>query len=297
MLGEFGAIKRLLQSGKQVAQYNKVWSGIHEQTGLGVIMGRQLRFTRAELARLREYGRQLTGLDPQHDTLKGGRMAMADKASNEKLTSDSVFGDLLVLATAGEADVIINETRVQTPPGTVLSVKPEVLGLDELKRQRLLIVENGAIMPAWHEIRLPEPWTNSVILYRGHRENVSHAQNLVAQQPADKLALYYDFDPEGIDLAMRWGKGAIIIPENWRQIDCIEATGHQKVNQRTVFRQQRDRLKRTRAIAKGSLWEAVLDTMEQHEVAIMQEHLTRRQWPLTALPPPAPQSDRLDNEN
>ena len=165
-----------------------------------------------------------------------------------------------------------------------MSVKPQALDGASLKGQRLVLVENGAIMPAWNEILLPTPWQNSVILYRGHRENVAEVQRIVADHPAHKLALYYDFDPEGIDLALRWGKGVILIPEDWHQVGQVEITEHQGISQRSVFRQQQARLTRTRGIVAGTMWESVLKVMEQNELAIMQEHLTQRRWPLTQLP-------------
>ena len=87
MSAEFGAIERLLKSGKHVAQYGKVWAAIHEQTGLGTVMGRQLRFNRSEIDGLRRYARQLGGIDPQFGSLKGGRLAMAGKVANETLSS------------------------------------------------------------------------------------------------------------------------------------------------------------------------------------------------------------------
>jgi hypothetical protein len=170
-------------------------------------------------------------LDPQFDTTKGGRMEAADKSNNEKFTNDSVFGHLLVLATAGDAEVFVGGQSASTPPGALLSVLPDALDRQALKSQRVVLVENGAPMTEWDKIQLPPPWDNSVILYCGHRENAGFVQQIVADQPSSNLALYYDFDPEGLEMALRTGKGTILLPEDWRT-SLIDRAMRERVTQR-----------------------------------------------------------------
>lgn len=283
MKAEYTAIAKLLMSGKRTAQCNRVWMQIHEETGLGAICGRQLQFTGAELHKLREHARHKTGLDPQFDAGTGNRLAMSGKTDNEKLATGTVFGDLLVLATAGDACVTVHGQSATTPPGAVLSVQPEALDRGSLRKTPLVIVENGALMPCWQDIRLPPAWQNSVILYRGHGDNHRHVQKIIQEQPGDTLALYYDFDPEGLDMALRIGKGAILIPENWRELpDWLNANDDVRLNQRATFRRQSDALTRARKQAENRDIDAVIATVEQHELAVMQEHITHRRWALVA---------------
>jgi len=158
-------------------------------------------------------------------------MEAADKSNNEKFTNDSVFGHLLVLATAGDAEVFVGGQSASTPPGALLSVLPDALDRQALKSQRVVLVENGAPMTEWDKIQLPPPWDNSVILYCGHRENAGFVQQIVADQPSSNLALYYDFDPEGLEMALRTGKGTILLPEDWRT-SLIDRAMRERVTQR-----------------------------------------------------------------
>jgi len=278
--GEFGAIERLLKKGERTVRVSKVWRRIHEETGAGIITRGQLQFTPSDLKRLREYGKYVSrGLDPRYDSLSGNRMEMAKKTQNEKFSSDSVFGDLLVLATAGETEVVINGQPVKTPQGSVLSIHPGTLDREALKQSRVVIIENGSLMPYWQDIRLPPEWQDGVLLYRGHRENMQLVRAIIEDQPAENLALYYDFDPEGLEMALGIGKGTVLIPTDWERL--IEDEGLRKeISQRDAYRRQSRAMTRLKRLAKGTDWESVVVAMGEVELAVMQEHLTVRGWML-----------------
>lgn len=277
---EFGAIERLLKNGRRTAQRNKIWTRIHEETGAGVIRGKQLQFDAGDLQRLREYGKRLTGLDPMFGSTAGGRMELAKETRNEKLASGSVFGDLLVLATAGESQVVIADQPARTPPGSVFSVFPEALDQAALKQTKVVIVENGSPLLHWQDIRLPVEWRDSVLLYRGHGSNARHVQQIITEQPSENLALYFDFDPEGLEMALSIRKGTVLIPANW---NCLAENDRVRegVNQREAFRRQVGAMKRLKTIVQQTKWESVVRAMEQGELAVMQEHITVSDWSLT----------------
>lgn len=277
---EFGAIERLLKKGQRTARLSTVWKRIHEETGAGVIRKDQLLFTPIDLQRLREYGKYVSrGVDPLSDSLAGSRMEVAGKTPNEKFASDSVFGDLLVLATAGETQLVINGQPIKTPRGSVLSIGPGTLDRETLKQSRVVIIENGSIMPYWQDIRLPPEWQDSVLLYRGHRENMQHVRAIIDGQPAENLALYYDFDPEGLEMALGTGKGTVLIPTDWGRLIEDEDL-RKKISQRDAHRRQSRAMTRLKALAKGTDWEPVVVAMGEAELAVMQEHLTVRGWML-----------------
>ncbi|MGX1201043.1 DUF7281 domain-containing protein [Marinobacter sp. MBR-105] len=284
---EFGAIRRLLQSGRKTARRNQVWTRIHNETGAGVLDAREIHFTMDDLWRLREYGRQITGLDPQFDTTAGSRVELAQKTSNEKLAADSVFGDLLVMATAGNTELKVSGQPVRTPPGSVLSVHVNALDYDALAKQRLVMIENGGLMTHWQDIRLPEGWKDCILVYRGHRENVRHARRLVQAQPSDQLGLYYDFDPQGLYMALATGKGHAFVPAQWEawSRDGPLPSG---VNQRDAFRRQQGAMSRLRSRAATLMqpWIQVINAVDKGEWAIMQEHMAARGWELTTMPVP-----------
>ncbi|UQG60613.1 hypothetical protein MIH18_01210 [Marinobacter sp. M3C] len=283
MKAEFKAITKLLQAGKrEVARSSSVWKRIHEETGLGAVRGNKFLFSEDELDKLRQFGRALTGgeLDPLFYQPAGPRMDMAELHSNEKFTSQSVFGSLLLLATAGNASVFINGQPSATQPGSVLAVKPSVVNREALTQQNLIVIENGSLMPDWHRIVLPPAWQHAVLLYRGHGENARDVNQLAQAQPSDRLALYYDFDPAGMAMALNWGKGNILVPQDWPGLDCSAAGG---LSQRGTYRQQHAALNMAQAAARTDQQRSIMAFMADHECAIMQEHITTRALPLVAI--------------
>ncbi|MBE0508433.1 MAG: hypothetical protein IBX50_17225 [Marinospirillum sp.] len=270
MRNEIAAIERLLKSDKLKVKRNKTWDSICVETGAGAVVGKEIHFASADKQRLRAYIASACGVDPQFDSRSGGRMAMASHDASEKLTSDSVFGHLVVIATAGKSEIKVNGDTIKTPAGSVLSVLPENLDREHLKTQKLVIVENGAIMPYWHEIQLPGNWKDSVIIYRGHRENMRTVAEIARIQPDEQLGWFFDFDPAGLALGFDQGKGVLMIPEAWSSFDS--KTGF---NQPHKYHDQKNALNRIKKQATGEL-HAIVAHMEKHSLAVMQEHLVQR---------------------
>ena len=282
MKAEFKAITKLLQAGKRETARSDVWKRIHQETGLGAVRGNKFLFSEDELDKLRKYGLSLTGgeLDPLFQKPARSRMDTAEIHNNEKFTSQSVFGSLLLLATAGDASVSINGEPSATQPGSVLAVKPGAIDREALTQQRLIVIENGSLMPDWHRVYLPPTWQDAVLLYRGHGENAREVNKLVQAQPSERLGLYYDFDPAGMAMALNWGKGNILLPQDWLALDCSAAGG---LSQRSTYRQQYAELKIAQAAAGTDQQRSILAFMAAHECAIMQEHITVRALPLVAI--------------
>ncbi|MBQ0763163.1 DUF7281 domain-containing protein [Marinobacter psychrophilus] len=282
MKAEFKAIATLLQGSKRSAARNKVWTRIHHETGLGTVSRRDFLFSEDELNKLRQYGRSLTGgeLDPLFYKPAGLRMDMAEVHNNEKFTSHSVFGSLMLMATAGGARVVINGEPSATQPGSILAVKPDPINREALTQQKLIVIENGSLMPDWSRIVLPEAWQDAVLLYRGHGENARDVIKLALAQPSDRLAFYYDFDPAGMAMALNWGRGHILVPQDWPALDCSASGG---LSQRGTYRQQHASLNMAQAAARTEQQRRILAFMANQECAIMQEHITARALPLVAI--------------
>ena len=277
MKAEINAIERLLKAGKSKVQRNQIWEQICAENGVGQVIGREIHFTPLDKQRLREYVVAEYRLDPQFDSRAVGRMDMARQDASEKLSRDSVFGRLIVLATAGTASVRVSGESTKTSQGSVLSVRLECLDIDHLQSRNLVIIENGGLMPYWADLRLPEYWKDSVILYRGHRENARSVSEIARNQPAEKLAWFYDFDPAGQALALDQGRGCTLVPEKWRELGR-----HTPFNQPKTHRNQSTALKRLKGRATGELL-AIAKYMESEELALMQEHMVLRHVSLTAL--------------
>ncbi|MDP4533503.1 hypothetical protein Q9252_15260 [Marinobacter salarius] len=218
-------------------------------------------------------------------------MEMADINSSEKRAGKSVFGELLLFATTGTAEVTVSGRRVSTPPGAMLSVKPGQLDRESLKQTNLILVENGALMTEAHRILLPDAFRDSILLYRGHGDNFAEAARIASAQPAENLAVYFDFDPEGLEMALQVGKGTVLLPDIMDRIS-VNLKAFDAVNQRNVFRNQNGALKRLKQLSLDDDWTAILQTLEENELAIMQEHITAHNFRLRAVPAPVIQSSR-----
>lgn len=280
MTADFNAIKRLLTSGKKTANKNQTWTRIQEETCCGTLVGREFQFTEDELHRLRKHAQSLTGLDPLFDSTVGSRMDMAEKVPDEKLANDSVFGQLVVLATAGKGEVRVDGEAAYVPPGAVISVPFGLLDLWHLCQQRLVVIENGSVMPECHSIRLPQGWDDCVFVYRGHRENVRHTQRLIEHHPAEILGLFFDFDPAGLGMALAVGKGHVLVPEVGPE---LSSSGIASINNRSAHRKQTRELEWLKGLTPNTRWEQVVNWVESNEIAIMQEHLVRRKVSLVTL--------------
>jgi len=278
MRAELSVIERLLQGSKSSVRRNATWDRIHEETGAGSVIGRELHFTHEDRHRLRIYAQSLSGLDPQFDSRAGGRMAVAKYDASEKLSSDSVFGELLVIATAGSACISVQGVEVQTPPGSVISVLPDRLDRSRLRECRLVVIENGSVMPHWSEIRLPEGWEDSVLIYRGHRENLRTVATLVDEHPPETLAFFHDFDPAGLAMACHHGRGAVMVPADWRLLP-----GDSGPNQLDTHHKQRAQMKQLKQKNRAGD-DSLVGQMANKHLALMQEHMITRNMPLTVIP-------------
>lgn len=272
MSREYKAISRVIKSGNKTVQKTGVWTAIHEETGCGTVSGRNITFNDTELDRLRRYAISRTGLDPLFDSTEGSRIDIAAKTADEKLAQNSVFGDLVVMATLGSATLPVAGKEVEIPQGTVLSVPIGQIKTAALTDRRVLVVENGAIMPECQKLRLPQSWANAVVIYRGHGENAKHVAALIRSQPSDKLGLFYDFDPDGLAMALSFGKGQVFVPETLPT---------SLPNKRSTFRNQLRAMKRLRKLSENSPWAQTVRVMESKELSIMQEHMLAHNVPLT----------------
>jgi hypothetical protein len=210
---------------------------------------------------------------------------MADKNNDEKRAGKSVFGELLLFATTGSAEITVSGCRVSTPPGSILSVKPELLDREALRKTNVVLIENGSLMVEAHRIQFPDDWRDSVLLYRGHGENFAEASRIVSAQPAQNLAVYFDFDPEGLEMALQVGRGTVLLPDVVERIS-VNSKALDAVNQRNVFRKQNSALKRLKQLSLDNHWTAILNLLEENELAIMQEHITAHLFSLCAVPNP-----------
>lgn len=278
MSAELDAIERLLKRGKTSMRKSKVWESIHEETGAGTIIRGDIHFTANDRQRLREYIRSEYRLDPMFDSRDGDRMAMAKRDTSEKSAKKSVFGQLLIMATAGQSRLSASNEWLKTAPGSVLGILPSALDDKALQQQLLVVVENGAVMPHWADILLPDSWQNAVLIYRGHGDNARTVAGLVEEHPPENLAFFYDFDPAGLVMGTRVGcNSSVLVPTGWQGLHRESG-----INQPDVYRNQMASLQQLRKMGAAEVG-SLIAHIETQELAVMQEHIVQRRMTLTAL--------------
>lgn len=275
---ELSAIRRLLTSSRTSVRFSKTWEALCDETGVGTRVGQLIHFTPDDRERLREYAQAEFGVDPQFEDRRLDRMGMAMRDASEKLSSQSVFGHLLLVATTGTAKVRVGGVDSATPPGAFLTVEPDALDRDELRSRHLIIIENGAVLSHAQKIGLPVPWADSVCLYRGHGDNVREVDAIVAAQPPERLGFFMDFDPAGLALGLASGKGTLLVPADWKKLDYQTS-----YNQPKVHHDQVALLDRSLASPSSTI-QSLAQHLKQERLALMQEHLVSRGLPLMAIP-------------
>lgn len=274
---EINVIQRFLQSGKHTASLNKTWRRIHLEEGIGRVIGKEIYFTSREIERLQQHVSVSTGIDALTAELSGDRMTMALKSSNEKLASRGVFKGLIKVARKGLAIPTLSGDAF-TPPGTLLSVPGDAIDLSKI--EKVVVIENGAVIRHWDDIQLPERCTGALFVYRGHSNDVSIVSDLVRRAGASGLETYafFDFDPAGLALAARSGCGYTLIPHDW---DLLTANSEfvQRFNKPGAFLDQATLLREILG-GENEFIEKVASHMQCHQLAITQEHLLANQLPL-----------------
>jgi len=281
---QFNAISKVVRGHKTNVTITSVWNDIHEDTSLGARFGKRLVFTTNEIDGLRQYAIFLTGLDPLFQDLSGNRVEVAAKTGNEKFGNELVFGRMVVMATLGQSSIPLKSGDVARAPASILmSTHLDRLDLDRIQDQKVLVVENGTTIQHCDELELPEPWINALVVYRGHRQNARHAKTIVRNQPSENLAFMGDFDPAGIDIATRDGRGVLLIPD-LEVVAALNQKALNGINQRDVFNQQHVSFRRLKARSTEPSWVAMLNYMEQKQIAITEEHTASKFLPLVVGP-------------
>jgi len=275
MSKEFNAIRLVVTGDKKETNLNPLWLNIHNETGCGTIAGRKIRFTDDDHDALRRYAKSKTGMDPLYESLSGTRLDLAGKTDDEKLAQGSVFGHLVVMATLGNATLPIDDQEVVVQSGTVLCAPASKIGMDRLTQRQILVVENGSLIQECHRLKVPSDWANAVIVYRGHSENARDVAQIIRSQPSERLGLFYDFDPQGLDMALQHRRGQILIPAF-----LPPATP----SKRNAFRAQRTAMKRLQNLCANSPWVKTVSVMDEQELAVTQEHMLVHGVPLIAQP-------------
>lgn len=94
-----------------------------------------------------------------------------------------------------------------TPIGVLPSVLPDFLDISRF--EKLIIIENGQLMTHWWQWRdsLPANWQNSLLIYRGHGDNLAWLLSILSQLPKScEVLLSFDLDLAGLRMTSHYAK-------------------------------------------------------------------------------------------
>lgn len=278
----FNVVKRLVSRGDYKARLNKTWQEIHEDTGLGVIVGKEVTFTVAERQKLRDYIQYKTGLDPsdREVTVPTTRHETSKVTSNEKAFNASAFSHLLRVARVNGEPIKTIHGDAVLPMGCFLSVAASNL---DLTAEVVVVVENGDVMSHLHELRWPKSLRGALCIYRGHTKDVNELKCLLKHSPPKQVLAFYDFDPAGLLMGLEDSIGieGFVLPD----IDKIAMHSNllRRITQSNVFFAQSEQMNRLQKKVPKALVGPINVMMKSH-IAIMQETMASHGLPLVSVP-------------
>jgi hypothetical protein len=284
MKKEFNAIQNYFTQGARLVVFNKTWKNIHEEHGVGNPHGRlgnkpAITFTDKDRDFLRNWMIEETGLDPLSKLpLPKSRVEAASKGKNEKVSTRTVFGQMLKIARADGNTINTHTGPAIIPPRCFMSIESANLNL---KNEIVIIIENGELIREWSSLSLPKELTNALLIYRGHEDDAKEIKRLLESDPPALSIGFYDFDPAGILIGLSNNHDALLVPADisqWKK----ENPEFRQFNQPNVFWKQGEQLLSVENKARGDVLQ-LLDSIKSENIAVMQEHMVAKHIPLKII--------------
>lgn len=234
-----------------------------------------LLFTVADHDVIAQLLKDTLGYDITQKKLSGtkNRIEAAGLINNEKMGGAKAGGDWLLISTLTGV-LRLNEGDYSLPSGSLLVMDREKL--NNHHHETILIVENKAILPHLaSSVFLGIDNYDPLIIYRGDPYFSIAAANdfVISQQAQCQIHTFFDSDPKGLSMALATPAVAGV----WL-IDLNNVAELQSVNQETIFQQQSsvDNGLAKKCEVCGSELVNYYRLMNQHRIAIMQEHILAR---------------------
>lgn len=267
----FEVVQRLVSRGEYKTRLNKTWQEIHDDTGLGIVSGKEISFTATERQKLREYVRHKTGLDPRNSSISppSTRHESSQVNVDEKRFNSHVFSHLLRVARVNGKPIKTIHGEAFLPVGCFLTLDASHL---DITSEVVIVVENGDVMSHLHELRWPESLCGALFIYRGHSKDVNELKCLLKHTPPKNVFGFYDFDPAGMLMGLEdsIGFNGLVLPD----IDSILTKPELfvRINQPTKFFAQSEQINRLQMRAQDAMI-GTIDIMVKSHIAIMQESM------------------------
>lgn len=164
---------------------------------------------------------------PSQLNAASNRLEVAKYRADEKWSQATVFAQQILIvgidcpipllkpssneATPNPAQHAVDQYERYDMPATPIGVLPSVLPefLDIARFKRLIIIENGQLMTHWWQWRdsLPAKWQNSLLIYRGHEDNLAWLLGMMPMLPVGcEVLLSFDIDLSGLRIMSHYAK-------------------------------------------------------------------------------------------
>jgi len=234
-----------------------------------------LLLTEADYEVIAELLKDLRGYDinPERQLTSNNRIEAASLTNDEKAGGAKAGDDWLLVSTLS-GRLQLNDGHFSLPPGGLLVMNKEQLRNHQ--HQVILIVENKSILPhlassIFSEIDNYDP----LIIYRGDPYFSIAATNefVISQQERCQIHTFFDSDPKGLSMAL-----AIPSVSGVWLVDLANISELQSVNKEITFQKQSsvDNSLAQKCENFGTELVQYYQRMNQHRVAIMQEHVIAR---------------------
>ena len=267
----FKAVQRLVSRAEKEAKLNKTWQQIHDDTGIGVVIGDRISFTLEDRSLLREYIKRKTGLDPfgQGQQIPKRRVEAAFVTTDEKGFGVPVFSQLLRVARITSKPINTVHGEAVLPAGSFLSVPATSLNISD---EVVVVVENGDLMCSLDRLGWPDSIQDALFVYRGHGQDASELISLIARSSPLKKVGFFDFDPAGLLLGIEStiGFDSLILPDLGEVF--ADMSSLQLINKTSAFWKQSEQLNQLIRKIPNTLSVPLLK-IQENQLAIMQEHM------------------------
>lgn len=234
-----------------------------------------LLLTEADYDVIAELLKDLRGYDinSERQLTSNNRIEAASLTNDEKARGAKAGDDWLLVSTLS-GRLQLNDGHFFLPPGGLLVMNKEQLRNHQ--HQVILIVENKAILPhlASSIISKTDNY-DPLIIYRGdpYFSIAAAYEFVISQQEQCQIHTFFDSDPKGLSMAL-----AIPSVSGVWLVDLANISELQSVNQEITFQQQSsvDHSLFQKCENFGTELVRYYQRMNQHRIAIMQEHVIAR---------------------
>lgn len=202
---------KVAQSPDTEFQRNKALESLAAR-GLGAVSGKVYRILRQEKRDLKGWlSHQSIDWTTPWSAFEGDRLKTAEVATDEKLSASTDNRERVLVSAIGPA-VKVNGTTLPEIEGSHISLVTEFVR--SIECDQLLIVENLAAFNSLYRLLLNLHGHSVLAVYRGDPSRPlgqTWAKRMTKEMDIP-LAAYMDYDPAGLDMALRSGAQSIILP-------------------------------------------------------------------------------------